>query len=515
MDLKNKKDDEEEIELRKKLLDTSFESQPASPTELADSNHLASSANNLSNENLMRITLVNEHEKKKNESKNNRKFLIVKLREAYELNNNPNTTNNTLDSVNDKNNNSPLVGNSNTSKANKRYSIGEWNFDDNLDIKSEHFSTPSVTSINNASQIAEESVKQDMNERLQHEIEETDDTFGSTFGGLMHINEKNHRENEGQDTITSLTNNIYKRQLMKIRRNASLRNSETDSSQNSLNRISSDSIGSSTAALNFKANPSVSVTSSIEDAIVFAPESTTSSKEKLSFFEPMLSVKNIFRSKESLFSRKSFLKASSSPNSIRMHRINDTKSIELNSDVPKTPNLTNNSFGFMNASEMLASKTSKRSSYKGSTKAFTSQRSINANNEKADKQSEIVKADHVMDVIEEAMDNQDKIIIDQNFIEKVANTVRIQQLKQQKRRNNAIKICLFAEIIVFVLVILFTVFFARTVINQIKTIHAQVKSNKQILVLHQSSQQARTNLFTSLSTLDTATSTPSTDSTFT
>jgi len=491
MDLKSKKDEDEENELKKKLLDTSFDSQPPSPTLPTESNRLTSSSvNNVSSENLMRISVVNEQEKKKLESKNSRKFLIVKLREAYELNNNPDINSNTVDSVDDTNNNSPFVANSNRSNCNKRYSIGEWNFDDNFDIKSDHFSTPSVTSVNNASRIVDESLEQETNERLEHEIEEANDTFGSTVGDLMQINENNHRENEGQDTITSLTNNIYRRQLMKLRRNASLRNSETNSSQNSLNRISTSSTGSSTAAQNYKANPSISVTSSIEDAPVSGSESATSSKEKLSLFEPMFSVRNIFRSKESLFSRKSFIKGQPSPNSIRMHRINDTKSIELNSDVPKTPNLTNHSFGFMNASEMLASKTSKRSS-----KTFTSQRSINANSEKADKQSEIVKADHVMDVIEEAMDNQDKIIIDQNFIEKVSNTVRIQQLKQQKRRNKAIKICLFAEIIVFIMIILFTVFFARTVINQIQTIHAKVKSNKQILVVHQSSQVTTTDLF--------------------
>ena len=159
--------------------------------------------------NKLKVSTINENAESSNSKSN--KFLVVKIQNLKSSPNN--NTDQTLplltptpsqsfpisqiSSVNSNN----IDVNSQTNQKNKNALLTEWDFDDKTQ------NDKNISMIN-------------------EDFSEDEDVFDGEllqnfFNSNNNINNnKDYRELEGQDTITSLTNNVYKRQLEKIKRKA-------------------------------------------------------------------------------------------------------------------------------------------------------------------------------------------------------------------------------------------------------------------------------------------------------
>lgn len=222
---------------------------------------------------------------------------------------------------------------------------------------------------------------------------------------------KNYRELEGQDTITSLSNNIYQRQLAKIKRKASLRSSGTVNSYDPIDKIKTSE-----------------------------PENSISSQ--------LTSLKSIFKSQESIFSKKSvklfdsistYVQDSSKPHS----------SSKLSPD--SSPNPT--------------------TQISVSTQNLNKQKRITPEPYEKIKNSSntnLSKSDQVFEVFQNCITNTEQI--DKDMLDKFVSTYKILQIKYQNKKDINRRMCLFAELLVFIMIIILTIWFAKTVITQIQVI---------------------------------------------
>ena len=291
----------------------------------------------------------------------------------------------------------------------------DWNFEDEStsDAKAKHIAN------DNADQIELHALNNLA--KSNDFLSEEDDLFcGDLLKEFTTQNITNGgREMEGQDTITSLSNEFYKKTLNRIKRKSlgGISN-KSHSSSNSLNNISNEK----------DSNKSQSAVNS--DA--------TSLNDKVGIF------KSLFQNSDSLAtSLKSSLGFSGSRNSVKMRA---------------------NSRGDLNKSILDLVN---RISYKEDNQAESSTL-------KAASKTELTKSDMVYDALSKAINSNDHKLVDTQFVEKVITAVRNQRLDQQRKKDKARKVCLVAEIIVFVFICVMTFFMANSVISILNLI--QLKS---------------------------------------
>lgn len=230
--------------------------------------------------------------------------------------------------------------------------------------------------------------------------DDDDDIFSNEI-----LNEfKQYRDLEGQDTITSLSNNIYRKQLAKIRRKSSIRSSGTENSSENCDR---------------KKN--------------IEPENSIDSQ--------ITSLKSIFKSQESLFSRKSV-------------KLFDSLSTFVQ-DGPKTIPRPMSS-PVQNANTQMSV----------SNQYLNKQKKIPEPSEKI--KDSISKSDQVFEVFQNCITNTEQI--DKDMLDKFVSTYKILQIKYQHKKDTNRRICLIAELFVFLAILFLTICFVKTVLTQIKVI---------------------------------------------
>jgi len=235
--------------------------------------------------------------------------------------------------------------------------------------------------------------------------EEDDDVFNES---LLPFNfedkNQNNRENEGQDTITSLSNNIYLKQLAKIRKKKSI-------------------------------NSSIS-SKSIEDKNLNIPQSNSRSASP-DFVGSKTNLRSLFKNRDSFTSKKS----------IRI----DKGTLVINEELEHIDISQNNALSSLNKIR----KTSSRNSLLVDVK-------IDSTN--------TTEQDQVYQVLKEAIDNNDSDL-SKKFIQQVIETVQIQQIKKQRKKDKDRKACFMIEILVFLLIFLMAVFLFKNVITQLEIIN--------------------------------------------
>jgi hypothetical protein len=402
---------------------------------------------NIHVDNTLKVSTINENVESSN-SKHN-KFLVIKLNN---LKSSPNTNNNDqaisllatpsqsfpISQISSVSSNTVDNNNKNSQKNKNQLSTG-WDFDDNIQNEK---NTPT------------------MNEEYSDDEDVFDgELLQNFFNNNNNMNNnKDYREMEGQDTITSLTNNVYKRQLEKIKRKASLRKSSASSSSNqTLNNTNQDSSN----------NLSLSSSSSVQ-----LKNSSPSSGNT-----PIMAIRNLFKSQESITSKKasslnSFLlnvKSNTPKNSvdafIGSQLLNNPKSQKETDKSDKTNqikrNISNKSISFEQSNIVAETITACAINQKDS--------SVQVN-------STIIgsKQDQMFDAIKEAIDNK-TINLDKQFIDNIVNIVRLQEMHLKKKKDNARRCCFFAELAVFLIILVMGIMFVITVIE-----HLQVIQNKSL-----------------------------------
>ncbi len=81
------------------------------------------------------------------------------------------------------------------------------------------------------------------------------------------------------------------------------------------------------------------------------------------------------------------------------------------------------------------------------------------------------KSDQVFLVLKDAIDNKDSLFLEKNFINEVINTLKYQERKEKKHRDNVRKMCRFFELLVFFLITVMTIFLIHNVFFKLKMIH--------------------------------------------
>ncbi len=81
------------------------------------------------------------------------------------------------------------------------------------------------------------------------------------------------------------------------------------------------------------------------------------------------------------------------------------------------------------------------------------------------------KSDQVFQVLKDAIDSNDSSFLERDFINEVINTLKYQQRKERKHRDNVRKIFRFFELLVFFLITIMTMFLVYNVFYKLKTIH--------------------------------------------
>lgn len=251
----------------------------------------------------------------------------------------------------------------------------------------------------------------------------------------------------GYDTITSLSNNAFKKQLEKIKRKASTRNSEKDSTSHL----------STSSSLN-RANLSLSVNND-NDSIC----------DRNSLFETSSIIPNTPK-----FELRSFLEKNGG-SGVSSRR----SSIKFFGSSFKLPTLQKNISQSLNKSilELNQNQNAKAKSPINNA-AKDRQKSVNLEtelNKEISHSNQAVnvnasKSDQVFDVLREAIHNNDNNLMNKKYIESVIQAVKKQQLKHQRKKDKARRVCLIAEITVFLFVFVMSFFFIKSVIHQLNLI---------------------------------------------
>ena len=265
-----------------------------------------------------------------------------------------------------------------------------------------------------------------------------DDVFDEEQLNFNDLPFESHRENEGQDTITSLTNNVYKRQLDKIRRKSQLKRNSIASSNSSIN--------STTCQPNQRKSESTSGKSSGDDSRT-------------------IDFKSLFQSQESIKSKKSAVGSLaffsfSNPNA---SNANIRASIDREPDLNLTTTTTTNA----------KRKPSVKHRYSTVRSASTTQTILDSKDTSSiNVTSKANNSDQVFEVLQEVINNNDATNLEkQMFIEKVIRTVTLQKLNHQNKKNTARGACLCAELTIIALILVMAFFFVKTVHDTMQIIH--------------------------------------------
>jgi len=306
-----------------------------------------------------------------------------------------------------------------------RQSNIDWDFDTN--------SLESDFRVNNDKTNLESNFNQSSRLDLNSNEYEDDDDFNENLPFIYENTNHNFRENEGQDTITSLSNNIYLKQLAKIRKKASIKSS---SSKSSLNKFIDETNPQNLDKID-------KITSAFENEPRSAsPDKNTSRNNLLSLFTKRES----FNSRQSVDSIKldNLLQ-----NQISFARTESNKSVLDISQLGLSQNIVN----LIKNPELFALKDS----------------SININTN-TENDAVTNKSEQVFQVLKEVIDNTDDSELTKQFIQQVLDTIKMQQRIREKKKDNEKKACFVLEIFVFFTIFLMSVFLIKNVIIQLKII---------------------------------------------
>jgi hypothetical protein len=268
-----------------------------------------------------------------------------------------------------------------------------------------------------------------------------EDTFNeSLIKNMDHFNKK-YREAEGQDTITSLSNNIFLKKFEKMKMSSKTNSNRTlHQDTNNNNILEADAVDAENSILTLIPNNSVSVSNT-----------------------PMLGVRSLFRKRGSTSTKRTLDSSKSSlvAESMRNNLLDFIKSETSLSTINKKSSNVFEMIGKSN-SDVNGSLNIKANAYHGSL------RTININNEIEEVATS--KSDQVFQVLKEAIDKNDDALLDKHFIDQVITTVKFQQLKDKRKKDTVNKLCRILELLVFFTILLMTVFLIINVAHQIKTI---------------------------------------------
>jgi hypothetical protein len=273
----------------------------------------------------------------------------------------------------------------------------DWNFD------TSSFKSDSDFNLNNSKTKLHQLSQLEINLNEEEEEDDDDDVFNESLlpFNLVDKNQSN-RENEGQDTITSLSNNIYLKQLAKIRKK---------SSNKSKSSISSKS-------------------NEVQNLNITQSNSRSASPD---FVSSKTNLRSIFKNRDSFSSKKS----------IRIEKgtliINDENEL-ASTDI--TPSNLNKIRKISSRSSLLDIKIEK-----------------DATN----------TSEQVYQVLKDAIDKNDSEL-SKKFIQQVVETVKIQQIKKQRKMDKDRKACFMIEILVFLLIFIMAIFLIKNVIAQLEII---------------------------------------------
>jgi len=306
--------------------------------------------------------------------------------------------------------------------------ISTWNFDDGDPLKNSDGENIELQALN-------------ILDKSNEFINEEEDLFCGDLIKEFQGQNSNGREMEGQDTITSLSNEFYKKTLNRIKRKSV--GGLSNKSNTSTNSISLTNIGNEKDS---NQNPSVS------------NGDATSLTEKVGLF------KSLFQNNDSLAtSLKSSLRFGGSRNSVKMRA---------------------NSHGDLNKSILdLVNRISHKEDPLTENVAA-----------KAASRNELTNSDLVFDALSKAIHSSDNKLVDTQFVEKVVTAVKMQHLDQQRKRDKARKVCLFAQITVFVFVFIMAFFMATSVINILNIIQMKSNGNNATLLFNEISHIFSNNL---------------------
>lgn len=260
---------------------------------------------------------------------------------------------------------------------------------------------------------------------------EDDDVFNESLPFTNeNTNPINFRENEGQDTITSLSNNIYLKQLAKIRKKAA--SVKSSSSRSSLNKLSTD-----------ETNPQAidQITLEVENEPQSASPDKNASRTNL---------RSLFKNRGSFTSRQSIdtIKLENQPS---LNKSDSYKSVLDISQLDLSQNLAN----LITNPKMFSLKDS----------------SLNVSNPENDTASSNVnKSEQVFNVLKEVIDSTDDTELSKRFIQQVLETVKTQQRILERKKDKEKKACFVLEMFVFFTIFLMSLFLFKNVIIQLQII---------------------------------------------
>jgi hypothetical protein len=250
--------------------------------------------------------------------------------------------------------------------------------------------------------------------------------------------ELKYRENEGQDTITSLTNNIYKRELLK--RKASLKK-----------------------PINYQSANNNSVHSSRQNSIAAASGSIRSASSIWPSIEntPLLTIKTLFKHNErttrlsSLTSGHFLFNTPTSLNHVDIEQQNQEKT-----NVIPSGSRTDQVFDLIQDALLYD---------------LNNNNNNNSNNYNSNNNSTLISSVKLVGPV----NSEDLLDEKRKMIEICLNAVKNEQLKLKKKKDKARKACLIAEWFVFVFILILGILFVFSVLNVLGHIHYYTTVRKQ------------------------------------
>ena len=312
--------------------------------------------------------------------------------------------------LNTPNRNESLPATPNLNEYSKKKNDFEWNFDS--DSESSDFNV-NITKTN---------LQYKQSSKLSINESENDDVFNESLP-LNPLNlDSNYREQEGQDTITSLSNNIYLKQLHRIRKKAA--------------SVKSKSSSQSITEDNSLTESNENLSKPLQDS------SNTSSKTN---------IRSFFKNRDSIVSRKS---------------IELDKQDSINSIINKSfLDLTQ-----LNSSHDLVNLLINPKTKDSQTKLDDSEMN-NPSNLPVTTTSPQTKSEQVFQVLKEVIDHTNDTEATKKIIEQVMLAVRMQQEKEKRKKDFQKKICFGLEIFVFISIFLLSVLLVEKVILKLQLIY--------------------------------------------
>lgn len=93
------------------------------------------------------------------------------------------------------------------------------------------------------------------------------------------------------------------------------------------------------------------------------------------------------------------------------------------------------------------------------------------------------KSEQVFQVLKDAIDTNDNVFLDRSFIDQVITTLKYQQMKDKRHKDNVKRMCRILELLVFLLITIMTVFLIYNVFHRLKMIHeVSLRSSRTVSV---------------------------------